>query len=183
MALSRQRRRLDRFRPIQCLGQGQRRYCLTGALLMTWLDVVIDPLTVHGDRWFLGRMYYYPEGGVYFGVPLTNFAGWFLIGVVTIRSFQIWERRVGRHHDRRGARRVPYSAWLEPLVYLGILLFNLGLTFWIGERLLGMVGVMMYLPIIVLFVLHVSDPRRRATPLDLETHRRDYMPSGGNAAA
>ena len=44
---------------------------MSGALLMTWLDVVIDPLTVHGDRWFLGRIYYYPEGGAYFGVPLA----------------------------------------------------------------------------------------------------------------
>lgn len=150
------------------------RVCLTGALLMTWLDVVIDPLTVHGDRWFLGRMYYYPEGGIYFGVPLSNFAGWFAVGVTTIRLFQSWEVRFGGRHDRWGARRVRYSAWLEPLVYLGILAFNLALTFWIGERLLGMVGVMMYVPIVVLFTLHVCDPRRRVTAADLAAHARDY---------
>ncbi|MCC6764177.1 MAG: carotenoid biosynthesis protein [Deltaproteobacteria bacterium] len=159
------------------------RACLTGALLMTWLDVVIDPLTVHGDRWFLGRMYYYPEGGVYFGVPLSNFAGWFLVGVVTIRAFQVWELRFGQGHDRRGRRHVRYSAWLEPLVYLGILLFNLGLTFWIGERLLGTVGTMMYVPIIVLFVLHVRDPRRRATDVEVEAHRRGQPRPGERYAS
>lgn len=150
------------------------RACLTGALLMTWLDVVIDPLTVHGDRWFLGRMYYYPDGGIYFGVPLSNFAGWFLVGTVTIRLFQLWERKYGGRYGRYGACHVAYAAWLEPVVYVGILGFNLSLTFWIGERLLGTVGVMMYVPIVVLFLLHVRDPRRRATPTDVEAHRRDY---------
>jgi uncharacterized membrane protein len=148
--------------------------CLSGALLMTWLDVVIDPLTVHGERWFLGRMYYYPEGGIYFGVPLSNFVGWFVVGIVTIRLFQMWEARRGPHHDRRGARYVQYSAMVEPVVYIGILVFNLALTFWIGEELLGVVGVVIYLPIIGLFLTHVFDRRRRGTREDLETQLRDY---------
>jgi len=159
------------------------RACLTGALLMTWLDVVIDPLTVHGDRWFLGRMYYYPDGGVYFGVPLSNFAGWFLVGTVTIRLFQLWEQRAGSRYGRRGARHLPYSAIFEPLVYLGILAFNLALTFWIGEVLLGTVGVMLYLPIVVLSVLHVADPRRRASAADLTAHRADHPEPAGAVAA
>ncbi len=48
--------------------------------MMMLLDVVIDPLAVRGDRWFLGRVFDYPSGGVYFGVPLSNFAGWLLVG-------------------------------------------------------------------------------------------------------
>jgi putative membrane protein len=36
--------------------------------LMLLLDVVIDPLAVRGDRWFLGRVFYYAEPGVFFGV-------------------------------------------------------------------------------------------------------------------
>src|SRR5262249_17050540 len=51
-------------------------------LLMMWLDVVIDPLAVRGDRWFLGRIFYYPDGGAYFGVPLTNFVGWWIVGAI-----------------------------------------------------------------------------------------------------
>lgn len=149
------------------------RACLTGALLMTWLDVVIDPLTVHGDRWFLGRMYYYPDGGIYFGVPLSNFVGWFVVGVATTRLFQLWEMR---RSDVAyvGARHLRYSGLFEPLVYLGILAFNLALTFWIGERLLGVVGIMLYVPLVVVTGIHVLDPRRRATEQDIAIYRREH---------
>jgi putative membrane protein len=154
---------------------GSWRVCLAGALLMTWLDVVIDPLTVHGDRWFLGRMYYYPEGGIYFGVPLSNFLGWFVVGIVTIRAFQWWDGRqplpIG---PPRGSQNLPYSGLLEPVVYVGILVFNLFLTFWIGETLLGLVGVMIFVPILALLAIHVLDGRRRATEHDLAAHARDF---------
>src|SRR5436853_6005176 len=150
---------------------------------MTWLAVVIDPLTVHGDRWFLGRMYYYPEGGIYFGVPLSNFVGWFVVGVTTVRAFQLWDRRQPPAVARpTGARTLPYSALLEPALYFGILLFNLVLTFRIGEPLLGLVGVMIFIPIAGLLIVHLSDERRRATVEDLAAEGRDY-PSGSDRAA
>jgi putative membrane protein len=78
-------------------------------------------------------MYYYPEGGIYFGVPLSNFVGWFVVGATTIRIFQLWERARGRATSHR-ARQVPYSGLLEPLVYIGILAFNLFLTFGSAKR-------------------------------------------------
>lgn len=160
------------------------RSCLSGALLMTWLDVVIDPLTVHGDRWFLGRIYFYPEGGLYFGVPLSNFVGWFAVGVTTIRAFQIWDRRQTAPTKRpAGVRHLPYSGLLEPGVYFGILLFNLTLTFWIGESLLGLVGIMIFVPIAMLQLVHVFDRRRRATDHDLAAHARDYAIDPGRAVA
>ena len=59
---------------------------LAGVLMML-LDVVIDPLAVRGDRWFLGRVFYYPAGGVYFGVPLSNFAGWVLVGWTIVGGY------------------------------------------------------------------------------------------------
>src|SRR5262249_61660316 len=57
---------------------------IVSGLLMMLLDVVIDPLAVRGDRWFLGYIFYYPEGGAYFGVPLTNFAGWWIVGALGV---------------------------------------------------------------------------------------------------
>ncbi len=56
---------------------------------MTLLDVVIDPLAVRGERWFLGHLFTYPEGGLYFGVPLSNFGGWLLVGWATVGGY-VW---------------------------------------------------------------------------------------------
>ena len=135
------------------------RVCLTGAFFTMLLDLVIDPLTLRGDRWFLGNIYYYPGGGIHFGVPLANYAGWFLVAATIIACWQALERRVA--WPRTGARHVPYAGLLEPLIYLGVLGFNLTLTFWIGEPLLGLLGCMLYAPVLVLFLTHPLNPMRR----------------------
>jgi uncharacterized membrane protein len=134
------------------------RVCLTGAFLTMLLDLVIDPLTLRGERWFLGRIYEYPGGGIHFGVPLSNYAGWYLVAFTSIAAFQALERRV--RWSRAGARHVPFAGLVEPLVYLGIVAFNLTITFWIGETLIGLLGVMLYAPVAVLFLTHVLNPLR-----------------------
>jgi len=139
--------------------RASRRVLLTGAFFVMLIDVVIDPLTLRGDRWFLGRIYYYPGGGIHFGVPLSNYGGWFLVALVTIGLYQRLDRRVPRSRD--GPRHVRYGGLLEPAVYLGILVFNLTLTFWIGETLLGLLGCMLYAPVVVLFLSHPLNPMRR----------------------
>jgi putative membrane protein len=160
------------------------RVCLTGALLMTLLDVVIDPLTLRGERWFLGTIYYYPNGGVYFGVPLSNFAGWFLVGATTIALYQTLEGRTFWRGGGSGVCHLPCGGLLEPLLYLGILLFNLALTFAIGEPLLATIGVLLYLPVVALVVAHPLNPQRRAHAVDIALHLRDYplSPLAGDGA-
>jgi putative membrane protein len=160
-----------------CEIRQSRRVLVTATVLMTLLDVVIDPLTVHGERWFLGRIYYYPEGGIYFGVPLSNFIGWALVGAVTVSLFQWFERRQWLSSDLlrpAGMRHLPYGGLIEPLLYAGVLLFNVGLTFAIGEPLLGIIAIMIYLPVGVLFAANFVDPRRRADAAQLATHRYDF---------
>lgn len=114
---------------------------LLSSLLMTLLDVVIDPLAVRGDRWFLGKIFYYPEGGVYFGVPLSNFAGWFLVAFLIIGSYTLLEARLIKTPS---PLRKPIFG---PLFYWGILLFNLAITFWIGEFILGSIGLLLHLSV------------------------------------
>jgi len=41
-------------------------------------------------------------------------------------------------------------------VYYGVLAFNLAATFWIGESLLGMTGLFMYIPITALLLLRLA---------------------------
>lgn len=91
------------------------------SVAMMLLDVVIDPLAVRGDRWFLGRIFYYPDGGVLFGVPLSNFAGWVFVGWLAIGGFDL----------AFGARRSG-SPVGGVVLYYGLLAFNLGIAWSIG---------------------------------------------------
>lgn len=115
------------------------RTTLLASFFMTCLDVVIDPVALRGDRWFLGRIYYYPEGGVYFGVTIENFLGWFLVCFVILQLYLLCERAIG---NRNEGWRIRLSLRHQAIgvlgLYFGILLFNLFITFWIGELLIGL---------------------------------------------
>jgi hypothetical protein len=71
-------------------------------------------------------------------------------------------------------RDVRYAGLLEPALYGGVLLFNVGLTFWIGEPLLGAIAGFIYLPVTVLVAATFLDPRRQAQPADIAAHRYDF---------
>ncbi|HEX5037350.1 MAG TPA: carotenoid biosynthesis protein [bacterium] len=109
------------------------------AILMVLLDVATDPLAVRGSRWFLGHIFYYPNGGAYFGVPLTNFGGWLLVALCIFGVYLALERRLFKNPP---PLRAP---WLGPAFYWGILSFNLLITFWIGEWTLGAAGLGLHL--------------------------------------
>lgn len=100
-------------------------------LLMMLLDVVIDPVALRGDQWFLGRIYLYPEPGPYFGVPWANFAGWFLVGTFTVLLFQ-GLCRLGVIRADRFRRPGPGDERACFAVYAGVLFFNLAVTAGIG---------------------------------------------------
>lgn len=112
---------------------------LLAALLLTLLDVVIDPIALRGDRWFLGLIYAYPNEGFYFGVPFANFVGWFVVGLAGIGGFVGLERAM----SRRDAARLVHAAGvrLGVALYYGVLAFNLAVTFAIGEWRLGGAGL------------------------------------------
>ncbi len=57
---------------------------LTAALLMVGLDVGVDPVALRGRHWWLGQIYRYPQGGPWYGVPLSNYAGWALVALVLV---------------------------------------------------------------------------------------------------
>lgn len=110
---------------------------LAGVLMML-LDVVIDPLAVRGDQWVLGRVFYYPAGGVYFGVPLSNFGGWLLVGWAIAGGYLLAMRAI----TGQAAQREAGSTGLGIGLYLGVLAFNLAMTLWIGEWALLAVGLL-----------------------------------------
>src|SRR6188474_110874 len=146
---------------------GRVRMVLLAGVLMTLLDVVIDPLAVLGDRWFLGRIFYYAEAGAYFGVPLSNFAGWLVVGWVTVGGYlavtgngepQPKARRADLEMGPSGAGKSdrPGRPEMGVGLYYGVLLFNLAITWWIGEiGLLGM-GIMIHTATFLLLYIAVG---------------------------
>ena len=129
------------------------RVWVLAAVLMATLDIVIDPAALRGYRWFLGQIYGYPEPGVYFGIPLANFGGWLLVALVLVRLLQVLATKPSGPRWDWGRRAFPCQALLGPGFYLGILGFNLAVTFAIGEATLGWVGVFIYLPFLTWLVL------------------------------
>ena len=137
--------------------QGSWRALLLRAVLMVTLDIVIDPLALRGYRWFLGQIYGYPEPGAYFGVTLTNFGGWFLVALVLIRVLQLLITRLPESGFWDWGRlSFPSQALLGPAFYLGILGFNLAMTFIIGEICLGWVGIFIYVPFLTWLALKIA---------------------------
>ena len=127
----------------------------TSGVLMTWLDVVIDPLAVRGDRWFLGRIFYYPEPGWYFGVPLANFAGWTLLGATIVGLWLAVEPRLGGAPPA-WVRWVPARRHAPVAVYYLALAFNLTVTALVAEATLFWAGVVAHLPLAVVVVSCVA---------------------------
>ncbi len=125
-----------------------------GAYLMVLLDIIIDPISLRGDRWFLGKIYEYPDVGVYFGVPLSNFVGWLCVGMVLIRILQHltpitspppttsrgtsphsldYEPTATARQDLYVARNTRWGIILGGGLYGAVMLFNLAVTVFIEE--------------------------------------------------
>jgi putative membrane protein len=135
------------------------------ALFFVLLDVVIDPVALRGDRWFLGRIYYYPEPGVHFGVPLANYVGWGVVGLIALGLHQQSDRLLPAYPH---ADNVAGPLLVGCALYYSVLAFNLAITYWIGELLIGTTGLLMYLPITVLFLKKLAWHLPGGEPLPYE---------------
>ncbi len=112
-----------------------------GAFITTWMDPIIDTVALMGDRWFLGQIHGWPNGGEYFGVPLTNFAGWYFVTAVTIGVNQAVDaglNKSGRPDIRAG---IPYMHLGGFALFIFLVGFNLFMTAWLREWTLFLAGL------------------------------------------
>lgn len=128
------------------------------------IDMVIDPVALRGDRWFLGELYRYWDPGIHFGVPVTNYLGWIVMGSISLALYFPMDRHLPSPALRTD-RSVTATVLLGCGLYYGVLLFNLAVTFWIGELLMGTTGVLIYIPVTALFLLRLYDRRPHPGPL------------------
>jgi uncharacterized membrane protein len=133
------------------------RVWLMAALFMVMVDMVVDPLSVRGDRWFLGKIFWYDAPGPHFGVPISNYLGWFFVAAITVAMFQLldgWLNR-GVDHPAGALPTFPSRALLGPMLYAGIVVFGIAMLFTIGARDIAWASVFIYLPFAVL-ILHIA---------------------------
>ena len=128
-----------------------------GAALTMLLDVIVDPIATMGDKWFLRQIHTYAYPGWYFGVPLTNFGGWFLVAFAIIGlNVLLWglfpelfpepsgNRRLDKYHGTDGRSPASHNLFmavlphLYPAFYAGIALFAIFMSFWVGIWGLGL---------------------------------------------
>lgn len=127
-------------------------YVLT-ASLFAFIDMVIDPVALRGDRWFLGKIYYYPDPGLHFSVPFSNYVGWAVVGLISLAIYFPLDRRLS---PLLPSRPITQRLLLGIGLYYGVLAFNLGMTFWIGETFMGMSGVLMHLPVLIILIIRLT---------------------------
>jgi uncharacterized membrane protein len=83
---------------------------LLDGLAVTAIDLFMDPIQVHVGTW------HWLNGGVYFGVPLGNFLGWFLVTVAVTGLFRGWE-----YLKPRPSLVADRSVYLIPVLGYGVL--------------------------------------------------------------
>lgn len=121
-------------------GIRQKTVLYSSICLFVLLDVIIDPVALRGSRWFLGQIYHYHEHGLYFGVPLSNFGGWIIVGFCIIYLFQMINNRFFLNKPSQKID-IPYKDVFGPILYFSVMLFNIFVAFFIEEYLLGVCGL------------------------------------------
>jgi putative membrane protein len=66
------------------------------------------------------------------------------------------EKTLNRKIEEVRPRGITPHILIGILLYYLVLAFNLTMTFWIGEQLLGMVGIFIYLPITVILLARLA---------------------------
>lgn len=144
-----------------------------GAFLQTFLDIIIDPVALQGNRWFLGQIYGYYEAGLHFGVPISNYLGWLLTSLLLVFAFQQIDRK-REEKTPNGIFAMPLRSLLGPILYLSVLIFNWVVTLWIGENLMALTGILTFtLPIVMVTILAVLRVNRYREE-ELQQHLKDY---------
>lgn len=128
---------------------------LDGALAASW-DAMVDPLAVRAGYWV-----WLSPGGLY-GVPFTNFLGWF--AVVTLFSLVVrvlWSRGVAAPRPTTRA-----TAAILPALLVASAASFASLSVGSGFLLSAVIGLVFPLPIVAAAWVKVAQaPRARAAPV------------------
>lgn len=152
------------------------RVWLMAALFMVMIDMIVDPLSVRGSQWFLGKIFWYDPPGPHFGVPISNYLGWYFVAAITIAIFLVLDATLNRGAKKpAGVLEVlPSRAILGPALYLGIAGFGITMLFKIGATNVAWAGVFIYLPFLTLAIHILTRADSYGGAAALERHLDDF---------
>jgi uncharacterized membrane protein len=152
------------------------RVSMMAALFMVMVDFVVDPLSVQGEKWFLGKIFWYDPPGPHFGVPISNYLGWFLVAAVSIGAFQLLDQWLnqGKAKPFGTMPQLPATALMGPALYAGIVIFGIAMLFVIGAREIGWASVFIFLPFLALLLGTITRPSSYGDDAAITAHLADF---------
>jgi uncharacterized membrane protein len=152
-----------------------------GAAYCVYLDIIIDPVALQGSRWFLGQIYGYPEAGAYFGVTIANFAGWLIVAFILVHTLQWIDDIMARKGIKDfNAFGFQWRYIVGPGLYVGILGFNIFMTFHIGEQNIGWASLfIVIMPALLLFAITKIKVAMADTRRYIQVHLDDFPKARG----
>jgi uncharacterized membrane protein len=94
-------------------------------IMVSW-DVCFDP-----DSATLDKEWIWHTGGGYFGVPLTNYLGWFLTVYVFLQTFALYIRATDTSDE--SATVLPKQYWWQAITFYGFIAISYPLLFLAGD--------------------------------------------------
>lgn len=101
------------------------------ALGTVLVDLVVDPVSLHGREWFLGDMYRWEVAKGYLGVPLWNFLGWYFVAWLVFYIDEAFD--VGRERSFDAVRGVTLA--------LSVMVFNVLIALGIRQWRVALSGI------------------------------------------
>jgi len=114
------------------------------AIIATNLDLLLDPVSVAPGV----AGWVWEDGGPFFGVPISNFIGWFLVTFLAMFIFRAY-----LNSGNPTAPTHPPADFRAPMMYFAYLLVHSGLAIGIGRSEFVLIGVGAMSPFLLLSLL------------------------------
>jgi putative membrane protein len=108
-------------------------------VIVTAIDIFMDPIMVASKNWtWIG-------GGVYFGIPLGNFLGWFLVTILSTGIFRVYEYYfpIKKAILSTDLLLIPIVGYIFLALIFSILAFSLGLYIIMAIGLIIMLSIIL----------------------------------------
>jgi uncharacterized membrane protein len=147
---------------------------LDGFLAMN-LDMILDPVYVRSGGWV------WQDGGAYFGIPISNFIGWFIVAFASTLIFRTYSLR--KPVDM--AQKIDFIFFTPVIAYVifGVVKYGI-LSYVMGHVEYALIGVSVMFPFVAIATL--SYRLKRSTvgsaniSVDIATSNRPYAKQEGS---